>query len=70
MRFAIASGDEPTSVFTDSWENFAGGKSVEDVVVQNAMANEVGEGAEVVQTMEADDYVCIWVVSCEFPAER
>ncbi len=70
MRFAIAFGDEPTSVFTDSGENFAGGKSVEDIVVQKAMAKEVGEGTEVVQTMKADDDVCIWVVSCEFSAER
>lgn len=70
LGFAIASCDEPTSVFTDSGEIFAGGKRVEDVVVQKAMAKEIGEGAEVVQTMETEDDVCIWVVSGEFPAER
>ena len=69
MRFDVASCNEPTSVFADSREILAHRKSVEDVVVQQAMAKKVGQGAEVVQTMQAEHNVRVWIVRCEFAAE-
>jgi len=38
-------------------------------MVQKAVTEEVCERTEVVETMEADDDVRVWVVGGEFPAE-
>ena len=69
LRFCIASCDKPTSVFADARETFTRSNVVENVVAHEAMAKEIGEGPEVVETVKTKDNVCVWVMCSELSAK-
>ena len=65
----VAARYKPTSILGRAREILACQERVKDIVVQKAVTEEVCEGTEVVETMEADDDVGVSVVSSKFPAE-